>query len=84
MRLSVSLPLPAVKMIRVQLTQIVSAGSDGYINSGSLERDFLEQRAVQLGPHLLALILDVRLDVAPCGMRAPCVASPRPTVKIVT
>ncbi len=52
---------PALKVFRVQFSQIVGAGAHGNIDAGRLERDFLEQRAVQLAPHLLPLVLDVRL-----------------------
>ena len=52
---------PALKVFRVQFSQIVGAGSHGDIDAGRLERDFLEERAVELAPDLLPLVLDVRL-----------------------
>ena len=63
---------PALKVFRVQFSQIVGAGSHGDIDTGRLERDFLEERAVQLAPHLLPLVLDVRLAIprpAGCARR---------------
>src|SRR5262249_44727201 len=51
---------PALKIIRVQLSQIVSASSGGDVDTGCLQRDVLEERPVQLAPDLVPLVLDVR------------------------
>ena len=37
---------PALKIFRVQLSQIVGASSHGYIHTGRLERDLFEERPV--------------------------------------
>ena len=46
---------PALKIFRVQFSQVVGTRSRGDVDARGLERDLLEERAVELAPDLLAL-----------------------------
>ena len=54
---------PALKIFGIKFAQIVRTRSYRHIDAGCLESDLLEERAVELAPNLLPLVLEIRFGL---------------------